>query len=102
MNNDEEQKFRSKDQFPSLNLLEDHAGDSAPSTAHSSVNLKEVLGSDQFRAVKSKLALSIGKDDAGSPQIIDLADMPHLFIGGADDSEKIHRVVEFIKNQSVN
>lgn len=59
-----------------------------PNTAASTVTLRELLESEQYRAAKSPLRVPLGKDVAGTPAIIDLAKMPHLLIAGATGSGK--------------
>jgi S-DNA-T family DNA segregation ATPase FtsK/SpoIIIE len=63
-------------------------GVEVPNTASSLVYLKEVLDSDEFKDLSSKLSLALGKDIAGKPVIADLADMPHLLIAGTTGSGK--------------
>ena len=54
------------------------------------VTLREVLESKEYLAAraKSKLAVALGKDVAGTVRVGDLARMPHLFIAGATGSGK--------------
>lgn len=52
------------------------------------VCLREVLETDAFRKVDSKLGAGLGKNISGSPIIADLAKMPHLLIAGATGSGK--------------
>lgn len=59
-----------------------------PNTAASTVTLRELLESEQYRAGKSPLRVPLGKDVAGTPAVIDLAKMPHLLIAGATGSGK--------------
>ena len=59
-----------------------------PNVIPAKVTLKEVLKSKQFRAVKSKLALALGRDVSGDPMSIDLEKMPHLLIAGSTGSGK--------------
>lgn len=59
-----------------------------PNIVPAKVTLKEVLKSKQFRAVKSKLALALGRDVSGDPMAIDLERMPHLLIAGSTGSGK--------------
>ncbi len=59
-----------------------------PNKIPARVTLKEVLESNQFRTVKSKLAIALGRDVAGVPYGVDLEKMPHLLIAGATGSGK--------------
>jgi S-DNA-T family DNA segregation ATPase FtsK/SpoIIIE len=63
-------------------------GIEVPNSASSSVYLKEVLLSPEFRRSTSKITLALGKDIAGKSMIADLADMPHLLIAGTTGSGK--------------
>ncbi len=54
----------------------------------STVTLREVLDSDEFKNHKSKLAVALGKDVSGKPIIMDIAKMPHLLIAGATGAGK--------------
>ncbi|HOX41574.1 MAG TPA: DNA translocase FtsK 4TM domain-containing protein, partial [bacterium] len=59
-----------------------------PNKVGAKVTLKEILLAQQFKAVKSKLALALGRDAAGEPVAIDLEKMPHMLIAGATGSGK--------------
>ena len=59
-----------------------------PNVKAAKVTLNEVLKSGQMRALKSKLALALGRDVAGDPHAIDLEKMPHLLIAGSTGSGK--------------
>lgn len=65
-------------------------GIEVPNGSAASVFLKEVLVSNEFRAMaaKSKLTLCLGKDIAGKSMVADLADMPHMLIAGTTGSGK--------------
>ena len=54
----------------------------------STVTLREVIESDEFKNHKSKLAVALGKDVSGKPIIMDLAKMPHLLVAGATGAGK--------------
>ncbi len=54
-----------------------------PNKHSNTVRLRELLETDDFKNMKSKTAVCIGKDVAGQPVITDLAKMPHLLIAGA-------------------
>jgi S-DNA-T family DNA segregation ATPase FtsK/SpoIIIE len=59
-----------------------------PNKVSAKVSLKEILGSPQFRATKSKLALALGRDVSGEAVAIDLEKMPHILVAGATGSGK--------------
>lgn len=59
-----------------------------PNSATATVYIKEVISSPEFQNEKSKIAIVIGKDTAGTPLVCNLADMPHLLIAGATNTGK--------------
>ena len=59
-----------------------------PNTHNSSVAIRSVLESQDFRKSNSKLSVALGKDIAGKPVIADLKKMPHLLVAGATGSGK--------------
>lgn len=59
-----------------------------PNSKVSSVNIQEILSSDDFKNAKSKLTIALGKDIGGSVVVGDIAKMPHLLIAGATGSGK--------------
>ncbi|MBR6729562.1 MAG: DNA translocase FtsK [Clostridia bacterium] len=59
-----------------------------PNKTVATVNIKEVLDSDEFSRFSSKLAFALGKDIAGKNVVVDLGKMPHLLIAGATGSGK--------------
>lgn len=63
-------------------------GIEVPNKDVSSVLLREVLESDEFKNQKSKISFSLGKDVAGANIVADLAKMPHLLIAGSTGSGK--------------
>ncbi len=63
-------------------------GIEVPNKETTSVNLREVIDSDQFRKLSSPLAFALGKDIDGNVQVTDIAKMPHLLIAGATGSGK--------------
>lgn len=63
-------------------------GIEVPNKDVSSVFLREVIESDEFKNHKSKLAFCLGKDVAGANIVADLAKMPHLLIAGSTGSGK--------------
>lgn len=52
------------------------------------VNIRELIDSDEFRSMKSKLAFPVGKSIEGKIVTVDIAKMPHLLIAGTTGSGK--------------
>jgi len=52
------------------------------------VGLREVLDTDEFKASPAPLLMALGKDVKGTPSFADLAEMPHLLVGGTTGSGK--------------
>lgn len=52
------------------------------------VTLKSVIGSDEMKKHKSKLAVTLGKDTASNPVVLDLDRMPHCLVAGTTGSGK--------------
>ncbi len=63
-------------------------GIEVPNKVASTVALREILDTPEFRNHKSRLAFGVGKDIAGMPVISDIAKMPHVLIAGATGSGK--------------
>ncbi len=63
-------------------------GIEVPNAAASLVNIRELLESEQFHRIRSKMRLALGRDVSGIPVVGDLARMPHLLIAGATGSGK--------------
>ena len=59
-----------------------------PNDHRSNVHLREILESDSFDIMDSKLRLPLGRDVSGNPIVADLETMPHLLIAGATGSGK--------------
>lgn len=59
-----------------------------PNKEITTVYIREVLESDDFKNTKSDIAFALGKDVAGKNIIADIAKMPHLLIAGATGSGK--------------
>ncbi|HRY83074.1 MAG TPA: DNA translocase FtsK 4TM domain-containing protein [Candidatus Cloacimonadota bacterium] len=59
-----------------------------PNLTRDMIYLRDILLSEEMRAVPSKLAFALGKDISGKPVVTDLAKMPHLLIAGATGSGK--------------
>src|SRR3990167_6759541 len=52
------------------------------------VGLKNILASDEMSKHKSKLAVSLGRDTASKPMIVDIDRMPHCLVAGTTGSGK--------------
>lgn len=63
-------------------------GIEVPNSIVTSVPIKEVLSSKEFKTHKSELAFAAGKDISGNYIIGDIAKMPHLLIAGTTGSGK--------------
>lgn len=59
-----------------------------PNVNREIVYLSEILRSREYDAIKSPLALALGKDIGGRPSVVDLAKMPHLLVAGTTGSGK--------------
>ena len=59
-----------------------------PNSRRETVYLRDLLESEQFAQVPSRLTLVLGKDIGGGPVVVDLARMPHLLIAGTAGSGK--------------
>lgn len=59
-----------------------------PNKSAAIVRLRNILESDTFEKRRSNLAVVLGLDVAGHPQIADITKMPHLLIAGATGSGK--------------
>ncbi|MBQ8880293.1 MAG: hypothetical protein IJY69_05610 [Clostridia bacterium] len=54
-----------------------------PNKKASTVRLRELLDTEEFKSAKSKTTVCMGKDVAGQPIFADIAKMPHALIAGA-------------------
>lgn len=63
-------------------------GIEVPNKNQTSVFLREVIDSEEFKSSKSKLAFALGKDIGGTCVVGDLSKMPHTLIAGATGSGK--------------
>lgn len=63
-------------------------GIEVPNKENSTVMLRDLLESPEFKNHPSKLAFAVGKDIAGQTMVADIAKMPHLLIAGATGSGK--------------
>ncbi len=63
-------------------------GVEVPNKSSSTVAIRELLESEQFKNASSKLFCCLGKDITGEPIFIDIGKMPHLLIAGTTGSGK--------------
>src|SRR5260221_8839531 len=59
-----------------------------PNPKREIVRLSEIVGSQAYADMHSRLALALGKDITGKPVVVDLARMPHLLVAGTTGSGK--------------
>ncbi len=59
-----------------------------PNASVSTVSIREIIDSDEFKNAKSKLTIALGKDIGGNVVVGDVAKMPHVLIAGATGSGK--------------
>ncbi|WP_171162854.1 DNA translocase FtsK [Usitatibacter palustris] len=59
-----------------------------PNPKREIVRLSEIVGSQAYADMGSKLAIALGKDITGKPVVADLAKMPHLLVAGTTGSGK--------------
>ena len=59
-----------------------------PNPRRETVYLREIIESDSYHSVDSKITLALGKDIGGTPFATDLARMPHLLVAGATGTGK--------------
>jgi len=59
-----------------------------PNKETSTVMLRDIFETKDFKETRAKIAFAIGKDIGGAPMVADLAKMPHLLIAGATGSGK--------------
>jgi S-DNA-T family DNA segregation ATPase FtsK/SpoIIIE len=65
-----------------------HMGLEIPNPRREMVRLSEILGSQVYADMHSRLAIAMGKDIAGKAVVADLARMPHLLVAGTTGSGK--------------
>ena len=63
-------------------------GIEVPNKTKSSVLLKEILMSEAYNNIDSRIPLALGKDVSGNPIVSTIDKMPHLLIAGATGSGK--------------
>jgi S-DNA-T family DNA segregation ATPase FtsK/SpoIIIE len=71
-------------------------GIEVPNQSAQYVTLRTMLGSDNMRKHKSKLAVALGINVNGQPVVADIAAMPHVLIAGATGSGKSVAVNSFM------
>lgn len=59
-----------------------------PNADRETVYLKEVLDTKAFHDMHSPLAMGLGKDISGHPEVVNLGKMPHLLVAGTTGSGK--------------
>jgi DNA segregation ATPase FtsK/SpoIIIE-like protein len=59
-----------------------------PNPKRQTVYIKDVLTCREFHAEDDEIKLTLGKDIAGTPAVVDLAKMPHILIAGTTGSGK--------------
>ena len=59
-----------------------------PNPKRQIVRLSEIISSHEYHAMSSPLAMTLGKDIAGHPVVVDLGKMPHLLVAGTTGSGK--------------
>ena len=63
-------------------------GIEVPNTIRTKVVLRELLESAEWRNTKARIPLALGKDVYGHTVVADLAELPHLLIGGSTGAGK--------------
>ena len=63
-------------------------GVEVPNPVKTTVIMRDLLESDEWRNTKARIPLALGKDVYGHPIVADLADMPHVLIAGSTGSGK--------------
>ena len=59
-----------------------------PNQNRETVVLRNILEDDEFQNSKFKLPICLGKNIAGSAEVVDLSTMPHLLVAGTTGSGK--------------
>jgi S-DNA-T family DNA segregation ATPase FtsK/SpoIIIE len=65
-----------------------YVGIEVPNSDATVVRIRPILESNEFKSLKSPLALGLGRNVSGEPIVADLAKMPHLLIAGTTNSGK--------------
>ena len=74
----------------------DAVGIEIPNKTVSTVFIRELIDSEEFRNLPSKLSVALGMDVSGAPVYMDIAKMPHLLIAGATGMGKSVCINSFI------
>lgn len=67
-----------------------------PNISKTKVIMRDLFESDEWRNSRARIPIALGKDVYGYPVVADLAEMPHLLIGGSSGSGKsicIHSII---------
>jgi S-DNA-T family DNA segregation ATPase FtsK/SpoIIIE len=59
-----------------------------PNQSRATVHMREVMETKNYKGLKSKLKIALGRDVSGNAVVADLSKMPHLLIAGATGSGK--------------
>ncbi|MFA5368873.1 MAG: DNA translocase FtsK, partial [Candidatus Paceibacterota bacterium] len=78
------QSIRIEAPIPGRSLV----GVEIPNRKRAVVGLREILDHNEFKSSPSSLLMAVGKDVMGKAAFSDLAEMPHLLIGGTTGSGK--------------
>ncbi len=63
-------------------------GIEVPNKRVSTVSIREIIDTPEFREAKSPLTMALGRDISGRVTVADIAKMPHMLIAGATGSGK--------------
>ena len=74
----------------------DAVGIEIPNKTVHTVYIKELIESDEFKNLQSRLSVALGMDVSGTPVYMDIAKMPHLLIAGATGMGKSVCINSFI------
>ena len=69
-------------------LLDDCVGMEVANRQRSAVSMRELVESGEFKQSDASLPVAIGREVTGDVKVFDLADAPHLLIGGATGQGK--------------
>lgn len=69
-------------------LLDDCVGMEVANRQRSAVSMRELVESSEFKQNNASLPVAIGREVTGDVKVFDLADAPHLLIGGATGQGK--------------
>lgn len=59
-----------------------------PNPSRQIIRLSEILSSEPYHAMTSKLTIALGKDITGKPIVTDLSKAPHMLVAGTTGSGK--------------